>query len=123
MVLAAFRRYEAGPWWPGDLAVLTELFLGRTPRCLRYGVWPTGRPAPRRSPRGGPHPPDGATGGGGCGDTRVAQPWDDRTAVGEHAVRLPGRAEVEGRQTQTWVRFCARAGGSSPPHVSEAAPA
>ena len=98
-VLAAFRRYERA-LVAGDLAVLTELFWD-DPRCLRYGV------ADRQSGsaqitawrRAHPTVPPGRR----LRDTRVLT-VDDRTAVVNTLFEYPD-GRVEGRQSQTWVRF------------------
>ena len=98
-VRTAFDRYERA-LVAGDIAVLTELFWADA-RCVRFGVadrqqgdeeiaaWRAAHPsvAPGRSLR----------------DTRVLA-IDDRTAVVTTLFDYPDGA-VEGRQSQTWVRF------------------
>jgi hypothetical protein len=98
-VLAAFRRYERA-LVAGDLAVLTELFWD-DPRCLRYGVADRQSGAAQIAAWRRTHPmvPPGRR----LRDTRVLT-VDDRTAVVNTLFEYPD-GRVEGRQTQTWVRF------------------
>jgi len=98
-VLAAFRRYERA-LVAGDLAVLTELFWD-DPRCLRYGVADRQAGAAQIAAWRRTHPtvPPGRR----LRDTRVLT-VDDRTAVVNTLFDYPD-GRVEGRQTQTWVRF------------------
>jgi hypothetical protein len=98
-VRAAFERYEtalAG----GDVAVLTELFWD-DPRCVRYGVADRQYGADeiaawRRE--------DSSVPAGRRLTGTVAVAVADRTAVVSTLFGYPHRP-VEGRQTQTWVRF------------------
>ena len=98
-VLAAFRRYERA-LVAGDLAVLTELFWD-DPRCLRYGVADRQAGAAQIAAWRRTHPTVPA--GRRLRDTRVLT-VDDRTAVVNTLFDYPD-GRVEGRQTQTWVRF------------------
>ena len=98
-VRAAFERYERA-LADGDVTVLTELFWD-DPRCVRFGVadrqhgaaeiaaWRQANPSV---------PPDRA-----LWETRILA-IDDRTAVVTTLFGYPDGA-VEGRQSQTWVRF------------------
>lgn len=98
-VLAAFAEYERA-LADGDVAVLTELFWD-DPRCVRFGVADRQRGAAEitRWRRAHPTVPAGRR----LRDTHVL-------VLGEHAAVVttlfdyPGRP-VEGRQSQTWVRF------------------
>jgi hypothetical protein len=98
-VLAAFDRYERA-LVDGDLAVLTELFWD-DPRCVRFGVTDRQRGGEQIAAWRRRHPsvPPGRR----LRDTHVLA-VDDRTAVVTTLFDYPGRP-VEGRQSQTWVRF------------------
>jgi hypothetical protein len=98
-VLAAFHRYERA-LVDGDVAVLTELFWD-DPRCVRFGVADRQQGAAEIAAWRRDHP--GVPPGRRLHDTRVLA-LDDRTAVVTTLFGYPGRA-VEGRQSQTWVRF------------------
>jgi hypothetical protein len=98
-VRAAFDRYERA-LVAGDVAVLTDLFWDDE-RCVRFGVvdrqqggaeiaaWRAAHPSVPRGRR--------------LRDTSVLA-IDDRTAVITTLFGYPDGA-VEGRQSQTWVRF------------------
>ncbi|WP_308257570.1 AtzH-like domain-containing protein [Pseudonocardia lacus] len=111
-VRAAFERYERA-LSAGDVAVLTELFWDDE-RCVRFGVADRQQGAAQIAAWRRTHPsvPPGRTLTG----TRVLA-VDDRTAVVTTLFGYPDGA-VEGRQSQTWVRF---AGGWRivAAHVSE----
>ena len=98
-VLAAFHRYEQA-LVDGDLAVLTELFWD-DPRCVRFGVADRQRGAAQITAWRHRHPtvPPGRR----LFDTRVLA-VDQHTAVVTTLFGYPDGA-VEGRQSQTWVRF------------------
>ena len=98
-VLAAFDRYERA-LADGDTAVLTELFWD-DPRCVRFGVADRQQGAAAITAWRHAHPtvPEGRH----LSDTRVLA-VDDHTAVVTTLFGYPG-ANVEGRQSQTWVRF------------------
>jgi hypothetical protein len=98
-VAAAFGRYERA-LADGDVAVLTELFWDDE-RCVRFGVADRQRGAAAISAWRAGHPtvPPGRR----LRDTRVLA-IDDRTAVVTTLFGYPDNA-VEGRQSQTWVRF------------------
>lgn len=98
-VRAIFERYERA-LVDGDVAVLTELFWD-DPRCVRYGVadrqYGAGEIAAWR--RSHPSVPPGRRLTG-----TVIVAVGDRTAVVSTLFGYP-HLPVEGRQTQTWVRF------------------
>lgn len=98
-VRAAFDRYERA-LVAGDLAVLTELFWA-DPRCVRFGVADRQQGGAEIAAWRAAHPsvPPGRR----LWDTRVIA-VDDHTAVVTTLFDYPDRA-VEGRQSQTWVRF------------------
>ena len=98
-VTAAFDRYEVA-LRAGDVTTLVELFWD-DPRCVRYGVADRqyGGDAGATWRRGDPGVPPGRTLSG-----TVVVTVDDRPAVVSTLFSYPG-ATVEGRQTQTWVRF------------------
>lgn len=98
-VRAAFDRYEQA-LVAGDVAVLTELFWA-DPRCVRFGVTDRQQGDVEIAAWRAAHPSVPA-----CRrlwGTRVIA-IDDRTAVVTTLFDYPDRA-VEGRQSQTWVRF------------------
>ena len=111
---AAFERYERA-LVRGDVAVLTELFWD-DPRCVRYGVADRqyGADAIAAWRRDHPSVPPGRR---LTGTVIVAA--DDRTAVVSTLFGYP-HLPVEGRQTQTWVRF-AEGWRIVAAHVSEVA--
>jgi hypothetical protein len=98
-VRAAFDRYERA-LVAGDVAVLTELFWA-DPRCVRFGVTDRQQGDAEIAVWRAAHPsvPPGRR----LWDTRVIA-VDDRTAVVTTLFDYPDKA-VEGRQSQTWVRF------------------
>jgi hypothetical protein len=98
-VRAAFDRYERA-LVAGDTAVLTGLFWA-DPRCVRFGVADRQQGGGEIAAWRAAHPtvPPGRR----LWDTRVLA-VDDRTAVVTTLFDYPGGA-VEGRQSQTWVRF------------------
>ncbi|MFC4948751.1 AtzH-like domain-containing protein [Pseudonocardia sp. GCM10023141] len=98
-VHAAFERYERA-LRAGDVAVLTELFWD-DPRCVRFGVADRqhGAAAIASWRRDHPTVPPGRR----LHDT-VVLVVDNRTAVVTTLFGYPDGA-VEGRQSQTWVRF------------------
>ncbi len=98
-VRAAFDRYERA-LSAGDVAVLTELFWD-DPRCVRFGVTDRQQGAAAIAAWRAAHPT--VAPGRRLHDTRVLA-VDDRTAVVTTLFSYPDRA-VEGRQSQTWVRF------------------
>jgi hypothetical protein len=100
-VLAAFHRYERA-LVDGDVPVLNELFWD-DPRCVRFGVADRqhGGRAIAAWRRRHPSVPPGRR----LSDTRVLA-VDEHTAVVTTLFGYPGGA-VEGRQSQTWVRFAA----------------
>ncbi len=100
-VLAVFGEYERA-LVAGDVAVLTELFWD-DPRTVRYGVADRQRGAAEIAAWRAAHPsvPPGRRLSG-----TVVLAVDDRTAVVSTLFGYPG-ARVEGRQSQTWVRFAA----------------
>lgn len=98
-VLAAFRRYERA-LLDSDVDVLTELFWD-DPRCVRFGVADRQRGADAIARWRRAHP--GLPPGRELTDTLVLA-VDHRTAVVTTLFSYPGAA-VEGRQSQTWVRF------------------
>ena len=98
-VRAAFDRYERA-LVAGDVATLTELFWD-DPRCVRFGVADRQQGAAEIAAWRRTHP--AAPPGRRLQDTRVLA-VDDRTAVVTTLFGYPG-ARVEGRQSQTWVRF------------------
>jgi hypothetical protein len=98
-VRAAFERYEQA-LVDGDVAVLTELFWADE-RCVRFGVADRQQGAAEIAAWRAEHPSVPA--GRRLWDTRVLA-VDDRTAVVTTLFGYPDGA-VEGRQSQTWVRF------------------
>ena len=98
-VRAAFDRYERA-LVAGDVAVLTELFWA-DPRCVRFGVTDRQQGGAEIAAWRAAHPsvPPGRR----LWDTRVVA-VDEHTAVVTTLFDYPDRA-VEGRQSQTWVRF------------------
>lgn len=98
-VLAAFRRYERA-LVDGDLAVLGELFWD-DPRCVRFGVADRQQGGTEIAGWRRRHPSVPA--GRRLTDTRVLA-IDERTAVVTTLFGYPD-GRVEGRQSQTWVRF------------------
>jgi ketosteroid isomerase-like protein len=98
-VLAAFHRYEDA-LAAGDVDVLVELFWD-DPRCVRFGVADRQQGADAITRWRQAHP--GVPAGRRLHDTHVL-------AIGEHTAMVttlfsyPDGA-VEGRQSQTWVRF------------------
>ncbi|HEY1970867.1 MAG TPA: AtzH-like domain-containing protein [Pseudonocardia sp.] len=98
-VLAAFRRYERA-LIAGDVAVLTELFWD-DPRVVRYGVADRQRGPSELAAWRYAHPTVPA-GRRLYGTTVLAV--DHRVAVVQTLFDYPG-GELEGRQTQTWVRL------------------
>jgi hypothetical protein len=98
-VRAAFERYEQA-LVDGDVAVLTELFWD-DPRCVRFGVADRqdGAAAIAAWRRAHPSVPAGRT----LRETRVVA-VDGSAAVVTTLFSYPDGA-VEGRQSQTWVRF------------------
>ncbi len=98
-VLAAFGRYERA-LVEGDLAVLDELFWA-DPRCVRFGVADRQRGGPQIAAWRRLHPsvPPGRR----LRDTHVLA-VDEHTAVVSTLFGYPD-GRVEGRQSQTWVRF------------------
>jgi hypothetical protein len=98
-VRTAFERYERA-LADGDVAVMTELFWD-DPRCVRFGIADRQQGADEIEAWRRTHPsvPAGRTLRG----TRVLA-VDDRTAVVTTLIHYPDRA-IEGRQSQTWVRF------------------
>ena len=98
-VRAAFDRYERA-MADGDLAALAELFWD-DPRCVRFGVADRQQGGPEITAwrRANPSVPAGRRLSG----TRVLA-VAEHTAVVTTLFGYPGRA-VEGRQSQTWVRF------------------
>lgn len=96
---AAFDRYERA-LSAGDVAVLTELFWD-DPRCVRFGVTDRQQGGAEITAWRAAHPT--VAPGRRLHDTRVLA-VDDRTAVVTTLFSYPDRA-VEGRQSQTWVRF------------------
>jgi Protein of unknown function (DUF3225) len=98
-VRAAFDRYERA-LVAGDVAVLSELFWA-DPRCVRFGVTDRQQGGAEIAAWRAAHPsvPPGRR----LWDTRVVA-VDDHTAVVTTLFDYPDRA-VEGRQSQTWVRF------------------
>ena len=111
-VLGAFRRYERA-LVAGDVAVLTELFWD-DPRCVRFGVADRQQGADEIAVWRRAHPTVPA--GRVLRDTRVLA-VDTRTAVVTTLFGYPDGA-VEGRQSQTWVRF-AEGWRVAAAHVSE----
>ena len=100
-VRAAFERYERA-LSAGDVAVLTELFWDDE-RCVRFGVADRQQGAAEIAAWRAEHPSVPA--GRRLSETRILA-VDDRTAVVTTLFGYPDGA-VEGRQTQTWVRFAA----------------
>jgi Protein of unknown function (DUF3225) len=100
-VLTAFERYERA-LADGDVTVLTELFWD-DPRCVRFGVADRQRGAAEIMAWRRSHPTVPA--GRRLRDTQVLA-IDERTAVVTTLFGYPDGA-VEGRQSQTWVRFAA----------------
>jgi Protein of unknown function (DUF3225) len=98
-VLAAFDRYEQA-LIDGDVAVLTELFWD-DPRCVRFGVADRQRGGRQIAAWRRRHP--SAPPGRRLYDTQVLV-VDEHTAVVTTLFDHPDGA-VEGRQSQTWVRF------------------
>jgi Protein of unknown function (DUF3225) len=98
-VRAAFDRYERA-LVAGDVAVLTELFWA-DPRCVRFGVTDRQQGDTEIAAWRAAHPSVAA--GRRLWETRVIA-VDDRTAVVTTLFDYPDRV-VEGRQSQTWVRF------------------
>ena len=98
-VRAAFERYERA-LVDGDVAVLTELFWADE-RCVRFGVADRQQGAAEIAAWRAEHPTVPA--GRRLRQTRVLA-IDDRTAVVTTLFDYPDGA-VEGRQSQTWVRF------------------
>ena len=98
-VRAAFDRYEQA-LVAGDVATLTELFWA-DPRCVRFGVTDRQQGGAEIAAWRAVHPSVPA--GRRLWDTQVLA-VDDRTAVVTTLFDYPDRA-VEGRQSQTWVRF------------------
>jgi hypothetical protein len=98
-VTAAFDRYERA-LADGDVAVLTELFWDDD-RCVRFGVADRQQGAAEIAAWRATHPSVPA--GRRLSGTRVLA-VDDRTAVVTTLFGYPDGA-VEGRQSQTWVRF------------------
>jgi 1-carboxybiuret hydrolase subunit AtzH-like protein len=98
-VRAAFDRYERA-LADGDVAVLTELFWDDE-RCVRFGVVDRQQGAAEIAAWRAAHPSVPA--GRRLRGTRVLA-VDDRTAVVTTLFGYPDGA-VEGRQSQTWVRF------------------
>ncbi len=98
-VAAAFGRYEKA-LADGDVPVLTEIFWDDE-RCVRFGVADRQQGATEIAAWRATHPTVPA--GRQLRDTRVLA-IDDRTAVVTTLFGYPDGA-VEGRQSQTWVRF------------------
>jgi Protein of unknown function (DUF3225) len=98
-VRAAFDLYEQA-LAEGDVAVLTELFWDDE-RCVRFGVADRQQGAAEIAAWRAAHPSVPA--GRRLSGTRVLA-VDDRTAVVTTLFGYPDGA-VEGRQSQTWVRF------------------
>jgi hypothetical protein len=98
-VRAAFDRYERA-LVDGDVAVLTELFWDDE-RCVRFGVADRQQGAGQIAAWRSAHP--SVRPGRRLSETRVLA-VDDRTAVVTTLFGYPDGA-VEGRQSQTWVRF------------------
>ena len=98
-VRAALARYERA-LVAGDVAVLTELFWA-DPRCVRFGVTDRQQGGAEIAAWRAADPP--APPGRRLRDTRVIA-VDDHTAVVTTLFDYPDGA-VEGRQSQTWVRF------------------
>jgi hypothetical protein len=98
-VRAAFERYERA-LVDGDVAVLTELFWADE-RCVRFGVADRQQGAAEIAAWRAEHPTVPA--GRRLRQTRVLA-VDDRTAVVTTLFDYPDGV-VEGRQSQTWVRF------------------
>lgn len=98
-VRTAFDRYERA-LAAGDVPVLTELFWD-DPRCVRFGVADRQQGAAEIAAWRATHPTVSA--GRALQDTHVLA-VDDRTAVVTTLFGYPDGA-VEGRQSQTWVRF------------------
>lgn len=100
-VRAAFGRYERA-LAAGDVATLTELFWD-DPRCVRFGVADRQQGGAEIAAWRAAHPsvPPGRR----LHDTRVLA-VGDTTAVVTTLFGYPDGA-VEGRQSQTWVRFAA----------------
>jgi hypothetical protein len=98
-VRAAFDRYEKA-LVAGDVPVMTELFWA-DPRCVRFGVADRQHGGAEIEAWRRQHPsvPPGRV----LRDTRVLA-VGDRTAVVTTLIGYPDGA-VEGRQSQTWVRF------------------
>jgi hypothetical protein len=113
-VRAAFERYEQA-LVDGDVAVLTELFWADG-RCVRFGVADRQQGADEIAAWRAEHPSVPA--GRRLSGTRVLA-VDDRTAVVTTLFGYPDGA-VEGRQSQTWVRF-AEGWRIVAAHVSEVA--
>jgi hypothetical protein len=99
VVLAAFHRYERA-LVDGDVATLTELFWDDD-RVSRYGVADRQRGADQLAAWRHTHPT--VAPGRRLYDTTVLT-VNDHTAVVQTLFDYPG-ASMEGRQTQTWVRF------------------
>jgi ketosteroid isomerase-like protein len=98
-VLAAFHRYEDA-LAAGDVDVLVELFWD-DPRCVRFGVADRQQGADAIARWRRAHP--GVSAGRRLDDTHVL-------AIGEHTAMVTTLFSypdggVEGRQSQTWVRF------------------
>ena len=112
---AAFDRYERA-LVAGDVATLTEQFWDDE-RCVRFGVADRQQGAREIAAWRAAHPsvPHGRR----LRSTRVLA-VDDRTAVVTTLFGYPDGA-VEGRQSQTWVRFAA-GWRIVAAHVSEVAP-
>jgi hypothetical protein len=100
-VTAAFERYERA-LRAGDVTTMTELFWS-DPRCVRYGVADRQQGAEEIAAWRREHP--GVPPGRWLDRTTVVA-VDDRTAVVSTLFGYEG-TPVEGRQTQTWVRFAA----------------
>lgn len=98
-VAAAFRRYERA-LVDGDVAVLTELFWD-DPRCVRFGVADRQRGGEEIAAwrRRNPAVPSGRR----LTETQVLAIGPDAAVV----TTLFGYPDgtLEGRQSQTWVRF------------------
>jgi hypothetical protein len=98
-VRAAFDRYERA-LVAGDVAVLTDLFWDDE-RCVRFDVADRQQGGAAIAAWRSAHP--SVPMGRRLRDTRVLA-IDDRTAVVTTLLGYPAGA-VEGRQSQTWVRF------------------
>jgi ketosteroid isomerase-like protein len=114
-VRAVFERYERA-LREADVSTLTELFWD-DPRCVRYGVADRQYGAAEIAAwrRADPGVPAGRT----LRETVIVT-VDDRTAVVSTLFGYPD-GRVEGRQTQTWIRF-AQGWRIIAAHVSEVRP-